>query len=266
MHGEWYFEENDKAVGPVPIEAINQRVSLAKNKVFLVWTPGMAEWTDAREVPAFAQLYKTVPPPLPPGNSSHEDRLRVGPKDAARADNLVTTSRTLHPWRRYFARMLDYYLFALVAGFMLALKFPNFYSSLEKLVGGNDSILGLLYIALFVPFEAFCLAAFGTTFGKWLYSIRLTHDSAEKTFLDSLKRSAVVWLSGMAMGIPILTIIAMPLAYNHLKKHGLTTWDKNLGWKVDHEELSYWRWGGIISVWFLIISVIAYALSVGKAG
>jgi hypothetical protein len=41
------------------------RINRARNEKHLVWTDGMARWADAKTVPAFTDLFRATPPPLP---------------------------------------------------------------------------------------------------------------------------------------------------------------------------------------------------------
>jgi membrane protease subunit (stomatin/prohibitin family) len=57
-----------RQTGPFDRQALVSRVSEGRlTKETLVWTQGMAQWTPAGEVPALAELFASVPPPLPPG-------------------------------------------------------------------------------------------------------------------------------------------------------------------------------------------------------
>ena len=58
MANEWYYEEEEKVLGPVPAEEIVARIRKARGQPHPVWTAGLAEWTDAREVPQFSTAFK----------------------------------------------------------------------------------------------------------------------------------------------------------------------------------------------------------------
>jgi hypothetical protein len=54
MHAKWYFAENGKSVGPVTVAHIREQTDVWKNPSLLVWTAGMAGWTEAWNVPELA--------------------------------------------------------------------------------------------------------------------------------------------------------------------------------------------------------------------
>jgi GYF domain 2 len=62
MKGNWYHIEDDETVGPTTLEDIARRIRRA-GRSRLVWTEGMAEWTDAEAVPALSQLFRTASQP-----------------------------------------------------------------------------------------------------------------------------------------------------------------------------------------------------------
>ena len=54
-----------KIVGPMSFEEVAVRINRAPNEKHLVWTAGMVRWADAKTVPAFTDLFRGNPPPLP---------------------------------------------------------------------------------------------------------------------------------------------------------------------------------------------------------
>ena len=56
MKAKWYYVENDQTVGPTTLEDLAGRIKRA-GQSHLVWTEGMAEWTDAKAVPALSRLF-----------------------------------------------------------------------------------------------------------------------------------------------------------------------------------------------------------------
>jgi GYF domain 2 len=66
MKATWYHVDNDETVGPNTAEDIFKQIRLAGGRSRLVWTEGMSDWTDARAVPAFSQLFQPASPRLSP--------------------------------------------------------------------------------------------------------------------------------------------------------------------------------------------------------
>ncbi len=64
MKANWYYIEDDEAVGPTTLEDLVRRIRHSGQSP-LVWTQGMAEWTEAEAVPALSQLFRTTSRPSP---------------------------------------------------------------------------------------------------------------------------------------------------------------------------------------------------------
>ena len=62
---EWYYGDRGKIVGPMSFEKVAVRINRVPDEKHLVWTEGMARWADAKTVPAFTDLFRANPPPLP---------------------------------------------------------------------------------------------------------------------------------------------------------------------------------------------------------
>jgi GYF domain 2 len=62
MKANWYYIEDDETVGPTTLEDLARRIRHT-GRSRLVWTEGMAEWMDAKAVPALSQLLRTVSRP-----------------------------------------------------------------------------------------------------------------------------------------------------------------------------------------------------------
>lgn len=273
---EWYYGDQGKIIGPISFEDVVDRIRIDRNEVHLVWTEGMSEWTDAKDLPGFTDAFRSVPPPLPPQRqvvqvSKFEPQLHTPrsvsfdheePRDEPQPDPV---SISTHPWRRYFARMLDLYVFVLCSSFAVGLLFPGLYSGSSKTQTGEDQALNLLYIAAYVPFEGFCLYAFGTTLGKAIYGIRLDPQGGEIALSVALRRSVLVWWNGLGIGIPIISLFTLISAFQNLKKNGVTTWDAKLGWSVKHSEFGVARWIGILCCWAGVTFIVAVGLSLRTA-
>src|SRR4029078_6937509 len=56
MKANWYYIENDETMGPTTLEDLARRIGRT-GESYLVWTQGMAGWTDAENVPALSRLF-----------------------------------------------------------------------------------------------------------------------------------------------------------------------------------------------------------------
>jgi hypothetical protein len=63
---QYYAALEGNQVGPFDAHALREQIETGRvTGDTLVWSEGMGDWTAAREVPAVAKLFGSVPPPLP---------------------------------------------------------------------------------------------------------------------------------------------------------------------------------------------------------
>jgi len=150
------------------------------------------------------------------------------------------------PWIRFWARFFDWMFFGIFIGIIIGYWAPN---SMP-----HETVLSFMILYLWIFGDAFCISKFGTTPGKKLFRISLTHKSGDPIiFSDALTRSGLVLWRGFALGLPIVYIITGIVAYNNLMKNGTTTWDSEGGYIVSHQKLGFER--------LIIIAGIAVAFS-----
>lgn len=172
----------------------------------------------------------------------------------------------LHPWRRFFARMIDLYFFVLLVFlffFFLEIMWPELFAVEQSRTDarGKDFLYGLAVIAAYSIFEAFCLNVFGGTFGKSLYGIRVAPKAGDRIiFSVALQRSLAVWIRGLGLGIPIVAVVTLLVAYRTLMKNGQTSWDRNFNCVVVHRKLSIARWFVVAIAWLFLLSLYAIGL------
>jgi hypothetical protein len=103
MKANWYYIENDETVGPATLEDLARRIRHTGQSP-LVWTEGMAEWTDAEAVPALSQLFRTTSRPSP---AALERPIATDPVIDKQSTPLA--HRLWHELSEYF--MVSVYLF-----------------------------------------------------------------------------------------------------------------------------------------------------------
>ncbi|MDA9114806.1 RDD family protein [Burkholderiaceae bacterium] len=151
-----------------------------------------------------------------------------------------------HPWRRLFARTVD----TLTAGLLLflllfiPLTFGVMLAMPERGAGFADAIfqpfIGSILLSLvWAPAESVLLSLYGTTPGKWLFGMRVVHPNGGMlSYPDALKRSFLVFLQGLGLGIPVVVWFTQLFAYRRLTKTGTTLWDRSTNAVVLHK-----KWG-----------------------
>jgi uncharacterized RDD family membrane protein YckC len=143
--------------------------------------------------------------------------------------------RQTRPWIRYFARMVDLFLFSLMAGIILGLYAPSMAALPNSLL-----TVGILFAWIFQ--ESVLLANCGTTPGKWFFKIKVRNSRGQKlTFSEALNRSFGVWIKGMGAGVPLLNLITLLSSRSKLKRDGITTWDEEGGFVVTHGKIGVFR-------------------------
>jgi uncharacterized RDD family membrane protein YckC len=254
----WYYAEGEKSVGPLSqadLSAILSRVTNAKS--ILVWRDGFATWVKAESVPELAP-YVIKPPPLPITPRGVTGQIVSADLAAAVA---------LHPWRRFFARMIDMYIFVLIFFLFLGIVFPELFATTQTptTTRENDYLYSLFGTAAYTVYEAICLNVFGITFGKFLYGIQIKAKEDDGiAFSIALKRALAVWFRGLGLGIPFVTLITLFVAYRTLLKDRQTSWDRDFSCRIFHREFSVLRWFVIGITWFLLLSVYAILIEIGS--
>ncbi len=126
------------------------------------------------------------------------------------------------PWRRYFARTLDYALCLTLWELFLSLVLRvNILSTSFWLNVVNVAMaLGLMCVL-----EAACLHFFGTTPGKALFGLKLTRsDGSYFGFLDALWRTGRVVVFGLGLMIPLVSLITSILAFQRCSHQVSQPW------------------------------------------
>jgi hypothetical protein len=133
---------------------------------------------------------------------------------------------------------------------------------------GDDVLLGSGMLFKFAAdfsyifVESAMLALWGATPGKALLCVRVRRSNGEKlSYGEALTRAFRVWFRGRGMGIPIVTYIPLSIAYDHLQRHGITSWDADGEFVVSHQQPSAWRIILVVLILLAILGLAAYGIS-----
>ena len=138
---------------------------------------------------------------------------------------------TLHPWRRYFARMIDgeIYIIAISVFFYLMFHIEDSIASIVFL-----TVLGM---AAMIIVESVLLSCFGTTAGKWLFGIRvLSKDGKRLTWREAAERTGMVLWHGLAFGIPLWSEYRLYKSYDAYTDGENLAWDENCLYLIDEKK------------------------------
>lgn len=137
------------------------------------------------------------------------------------------------PWRRYGARALDIavsgglgWMFLGLLWYLVApLEADAFFNSISGEGGQFVDIMLTVMMSGFL--NALSLSFVGSTLGKAIFGIKVLPLTGNRLSLGAaFMREFNVWVWGLGLGIPILTIIANVTAYNRLASQKTTSWDK----------------------------------------
>ena len=182
-----------------------------------------------------------------PATDTNADEPPVSPTRMPPTRQSQPVASSPRPWVRYWARSLDIYLASIVIGFAIGFINPSTF------ISSRNYLLGMVLIFAWMLIEAFLLSTVGTTPGKWLLKTKVSTSSGDKLFFSTaLSRSFKVWWRGLGAGFPLVALITQIVAYNNLKKNGVTTWDRDDGLVVVHEHI------GAIRVLVTIVFFVAF--------
>lgn len=242
---EWFFLNGVKEAGPFTRDQIQSLISVSSiDGNTLLWRPGCMDWMPAF---TFAQFY--VGPLRPSENSSwHDSSPYVAPGEEfivepnhppAQFSARQWADETPHPWRRYFARCLDLTLWTLImmfpVGVGLTFLDPQLLGRITRYLTAPGSIAAQFFLAFVLAMiaNAILIGLTGGNLGKWLFGVRVLDDMERPMgIIRSLKREARVFFHGLGLGIPVVSLITLIVAYRKLKMNGVTNWDRALDVEV----------------------------------
>ena len=153
-------------------------------------------------------------------------------------------SRTYQPWRRLFARMIDYQICGLIfTALILSTRLaPDFIINplqvQNTLQLSSSLVMAFFSMALWAALEPLILSQFDNTPGKALLRLKLVRNNSSSSYW---KRSFSVWAVGLGFGIPLISTFATIIAATRLKKQGITDWDRWYGFNVVADEFGFKR-------------------------
>lgn len=166
-------------------------------------------------------------------------------------DHYTPSGSQVRPWVRYTARTCDTLVFIFGGGMLLAIFSPDL---AERI---NDTLFGVIVLLAYNFVEPVMLSVFGYTPTKWLLKVRVRNaDGSKLDYGQALRRTFNVWIKGEGLGIPLISLFAHISSYSTLKNQGVTSWDRDAGLKVSHQQIEWWRWVSILLVVAGIVSLI----------
>lgn len=179
------------------------------------------------------------------------------PRYAPPADRGEPPASVLHPWRRFFARRVDFLLYGLIwtAAYALGLHW-NQPSNLWTTLFNSYVIWGLAFLA-----EPLLLHFWGTTPGKALFGISIRKETGERlTLREAFRRTWRVFAVGCGYGIPFYELWRNWKAYKSCQDGERPRWE---GESLRDDRLEWERYETADdAAWRCLACAGAYGLSV----
>lgn len=237
---QWYYLLENGSQGPEPLGRLLELLETGVvSRTTSVWQVGSPDWQPLENA---LNLVQDGPPPLPgmarpiqtiPELPAEPRRAASGP--ISDAPQSVYNDANPHPWRRYFARMLDTTVGGAViwfaVGAVLAAVNQNAAKAFIDYVNLPDSRIVNICLTFF--FAAFPNALFigltGQSLGKFIFGVKVTRQSGGYIgFKVAFWREMLVWFRGLGLGIPIVSLFTLVHAFKTLKAERNTSWDCQL--------------------------------------
>jgi uncharacterized RDD family membrane protein YckC len=156
-------------------------------------------------------------------------------------DDVFESVSQVRPWVRYWARIIDIFVVALIFGFIIGLV-EELSSSSTGILELPNAVLNIIVIVL-VPFvEAIFISNWGATPGKMLLKTKVLNVNGQyPSYMEALIRSFRVAWQGLGLGIPIVSWVTLLISYSNLKNDSITSWDANLETVVIHKKIGVTR-------------------------
>jgi uncharacterized RDD family membrane protein YckC len=240
---EWYLLQEGQSRGPLgtnEVQALRARSELSDST--LIWQMGQDKWKPVSEV---LPKIGPIPPPLPQAFNEQQKTpdvlLKEVPVRASMAPtvgNAEWQDTSPHPWRRYFARMLDTLVHGslgfFVIGIVAVVLGPSGSAILKALEDINPTVSAVAATLLAIPFNALLIGLTGGSLGKWLFGVKVLDRNQPIGFGPALLREGSVWLRGLGLGIPFISLFTLIASFRTLQKAGATSWDASEGYTVTH--------------------------------
>lgn len=155
-----------------------------------------------------------------------------------------------HPWRRYFARMLDIEVYTLIWGVITGLVF-HWHIERLSLIGIFNAFIPIIIMILLEPL---LLSKWGMTIGKFIFGLVLRDlDGENITYKQGLSRTFLVFRKGLCYDIPLFNLIVLLTRYEDCKAHKILPWEEGFSYSIKDRKVR--RIFAMIFIFILTISM-----------
>ncbi len=178
-----------------------------------------------------AQKTTKLQTPINMQSHTQNQQIRAGAHNAMQRQWTLAPNA---PWRRYAARILDLnvngFLMVAFLGFAFYLLAPaqadEFFKYFLKPEG---RVIGYIASALAATLlTGLVIGMTGSSLGKLIFGIQVSkHDGSTIGIANGISRDLTIWLKGIALGIPFVSLVTLIACHQRLKYAGSTSWDEN---------------------------------------
>jgi uncharacterized RDD family membrane protein YckC len=205
----WYVRTPERETGPLSDEALRAMEATQQlGADAQVWREGMAGWIPAADA---VRLLDSAPAAEAVTGAS--DEIAHAPTGAS-------------PWRRFWARLFDVFVFSYIIAFVLGFLRPSLF---QGFLGAHPLVFQFLLLPVVLIVEALVYAAFGNTPGKALAGVEVVADSGGRLALPTyLKRNLEIYLFGLGLGFPLISFVVLIANYMRARRGEISTWDTSV--------------------------------------
>lgn len=265
----WYVRRGEREIGPLGDDALRALVGTGQiTRNTQLWREGLSGWTAAFALPgvlgprAAAPLAPAslAPAPLAPASLRPASLAPASGPATAMAPDLIhpqataaETGAAAHepatPWRRYWARYLDISISTFLVAVLISAFRPSLLSQLGAAAGEGWIVL-LLLLPFALTMDTLIYWALGNTPGKAIAGIKVLDEAGRRPLSAPahLGRNFGMYVFGLGLGLPLISLITMILGYRRAAAGELSTWDRSSGSRVyvlSGAELRTWLTAGV---------------------
>lgn len=159
-----------------------------------------------------------------------------------------------HPWRRYFARTIDYAVISAIITFIpvCVFRIRPFSPAAIKVLSYGSFLIATPILALFIQL-------FGTTPGKWAMGIRVESANGGKlTFSDAFYRELAVLWYGLGLQIPVYSLWRLYKSYSNDTEGEGNCWNED-------SELIYTDWTILKKAAIAILCAVSFVTNMAAS-
>ena len=217
-----------------------------------VWHEGRQDWASFEEVEELQVVSAAVPPPLPEESPIDWTEYALAGK-----------------WKRFFARLFDFYWEVIVVGAALGFTLARTSSAYLDFINTNPSasvIFGLCVVPLALVFDALVCAIFGNSPGKAMLGVKPVKERTGERLSSSdyFKRNGGIWVFGLGFSLPLINLFTMANQAKRLDRDQKASYDENTDVVVKAKPIGWARTTGFLLAFMVLFSVQAGLLAFQK--